>query len=650
MAGLYSGLLLNIYWNIPSVHLPPTAIPNSDTILDVMSSITVDSALVSPSILEDMSHSPHALAKLANLSSVLYGGGPISDYAGNIICKHVNLVSMIGSTEAGIYPTYSHESREDFAWFRFHPDVSGIEFHERADGLHELVLTHGSDIDYQATFYNYPNLKTYPTKDLYRKHPSKAGYWKHVSRADDVLVLSNGEKLVTVPIENVLHQAPEIKDVIILGHGRFQCAALIELHKDVQVKSPKEMIKQLSPYIKHANDNSPGFGRLANDRILFTTPEKPMLRSPKGTIIRNATLGAYATEIDELYSGTSSGDASTGPLLKCDDVSATEKTLLKVFSNVTELPELSTKQDIFVAGMDSLQVLTVVRKIKSIVESEAPEHAHHVVASLIYSNPTIQQLATALRALTDSQGLSRETLHARKMEETLEKYSRDIPQAVYSRESENITVILTGSTGSLGSYLIDVLLSNPSVSKIYALNRAADGKSKQLLANSSRGLSVDLEDKVTFLRTTLGDNMFGLDAQTYKQLSRETSVIIHNQWPVDFNLSLDSFQPHIHGVRRLIDFSATSLHHPPIFFTSSISTTGNWSSLYPNELIPEQVIGDMRVPFAIGYGESKYISENLLAAAGSKGISAAVCRVGQLGGPVEKGGMWNKQEWLPSVG
>ena len=631
------------------MHLPPTAISNADAILDAISNTKVDVALVSPSILEEMSHSSHAVAELGKLSSVWYGGGPLSDYAGNIICKHVNLGSMIGSTEAGIYPTYSHDSREDFAWFRFRPDVAGIEFQERTDGLHELVLTRDSIIDYQTTFYNFPELITYATKDLYRKHPSKPGYWKHVSRVDDVLVLSNGEKLVTVPIENVLHQAPEIKGVIILGHGRFQCAALIELQDGARGTSPKDMIKQLSPYIKHANDNSPGFGRLATDRILFTVPEKPILRTPKGTVIRNATLAAYEKEIDNLYSGTSKDDGLTGPLLKCDDVSVTENTLLGIFKNVADREDLSNEQDVFVAGIDSVQVLTVVRKIKSIVESEAPEHARNVVASLIYSNPTIKQLAVALRGLTHSQGFSREALHARKMEETLEKYSKDIPQAVYTRESDNITVVLTGSTGSLGSYLIDVLISNPSVSKIYALNRATDGKSKQFLANSSRGLSVDFEGKVTFLQTSLGDEMFGLDTKTYKQMSREASVIIHNQWAVDFNLSLDSFQPHIHGVRRLIDFSASSVRHPPIFFTSSVSTTGNWSSLNPDKPIPEQVIGDMRVPFAIGYGESKYISEHLLAAAGSKGISAAVCRVGQLGGPVEKGGMWNKQEWLPSV-
>ena len=653
MAGLTTGLIFNTWFNVPSVHLPPSSVPSAGTILSVLDIAEPESALLAPSILEEMSSSPEALAKLGKLSFLWYGGGPISDHAGNIICKQTELISLIGSTECGIYPLYlhdSHDSREDFAWFRFRPDVRGVEFQERADDLYELVMTRDGDIDYQTTFYNMPELQTYPTKDLYQKHPSKAGYWKHVARSDDVIVLSNGEKVVGIPTENTLRQAHEVSEVILLGHGRFQVAALIELNEEVRGLPFEEIVNKIRPYAKHANEMMPGFARLSKDRVLFTTPEKPMLRTPKGTVVRKATLAAYEAEIDNLYRATSKDDTPAGPLLKCKDGSETEKTLLTIFGRVTDLQDLSSDQDIFVAGLDSLQVLAIVRQIKAVIQSEAPEHARDVNASLVYSNPTIRQLVIALRALSDPQSGSSENLHARKMEETLTKYGKDLPKPAYSIDFNHITVILTGSTGSLGSYLLDVLMSHPKISRIYAFNRAADGKSKQSHSSSSRKLSGDYEQKVVFLQTALGDHHFGLDDDTYRQISRETAVIIHNQWQVDFNLSLESFEPHIRGVRHFIDFSAESLHHPPIFFTSSISTTGNWPRIHPDKPIPEQVLGDVRVPLPIGYGESKYISENLLAAAGNTGVSAAICRVGQLGGPIEKGGMWGKQEWLPSVG
>lgn len=119
---------------------------------------------------------------------------------------------------------------------------------------------------------------------------------------------------------------------------------------------------------------------------------------------------------------------------------------------------------------------------------------------------------------------------------------------------------------------------------------------------------------------------------------------------MDFNLNLESFEPHIAGVRNLIDLSIQSPKSPPILFTSSISTLDNWASKYPDDKVPESAFDDFSIPPAMGYGESKYVVEQLLEKAGkSSGVSAAICRVGQLAGPVVKGGIWNKQDWLPSV-
>lgn len=119
---------------------------------------------------------------------------------------------------------------------------------------------------------------------------------------------------------------------------------------------------------------------------------------------------------------------------------------------------------------------------------------------------------------------------------------------------------------------------------------------------------------------------------------------------MDFNLNLESFEPHIAGVRDLIDLSAQSPKSPPILFTSSISTLDNWATKHAQAKVPESGFYDFSVPAAMGYGESKYVAEQLLDEAGkSSGVSAAICRVGQLAGPVLKGGIWNKQEWLPSV-
>jgi thioester reductase-like protein len=105
---------------------------------------------------------------------------------------------------------------------------------------------------------------------------------------------------------------------------------------------------------------------------------------------------------------------------------------------------------------------------------------------------------------------------------------------------------------------------------------------------------------------------------------------------------------------NLIKLSSESRKYPEIFFISSIGTLGNWATHHPGEAVPEIALENPSVSTAQGYSESKWITERLLdAARETSGVSSAVLRVGQIAGPshVAKGkfGMWNKQEWLPSV-
>ena len=76
----------------------------------------------------------------------------------------------------------------------------------------------------------------------------------------------------------------------------------------------------------------------------------------------------------------------------------------------------------------------------------------------------------------------------------------------------------------------------------------------------------------------------------------------------------------------------------------------NWPA-HREGRVSEEVINDFTVPQEMGYAESKYVSERLLATANTKcKVPISICRVGQIAGPVMRSeGMWNKEEWLPSL-
>jgi len=121
---------------------------------------------------------------------------------------------------------------------------------------------------------------------------------------------------------------------------------------------------------------------------------------------------------------------------------------------------------------------------------------------------------------------------------------------------------------------------------------------------------------------------------------------------VDFNHSLESFKPiHIRGVRNFIDWSIRSERHPHIIFISSISSIVNWATVHgEHEPVPETPIDSHDVAQEMGHRESKNVSECILGVVNEKsGVPVSILQVGQIEGPLMATGVWNEDEWLPSL-
>ena len=95
-----------------------------------------------------------------------------------------------------------------------------------------------------------------------------------------------------------------------------------------------------------------------------------------------------------------------------------------------------------------------------------------------------------------------------------------------SPSCKSMVVILTGSTGSLGSYLLETLCLNPNVSFIYCLNRKTDAAKIQEELCSKRGLSPIKQHRVKFFKADLSRAQFGLNSSDYEAMLNSVTHVI----------------------------------------------------------------------------------------------------------------------------
>ncbi|MCJ1382583.1 hypothetical protein MMC17_005696 [Xylographa soralifera] len=651
-------MCLSVFCGLVSV-LPPSHKPlDATTVAQILRVENVQTCVLLPSILEDIAKDSLLIKEFEKFPYVFNSGGPLSKTICSAFKDTTQIINLIGTTETGVLPHLFIPDIEDSMYVALNP-CAGAEFRPHSHNLYELVLVRTKEVeDYQPVWHVFPKLYEYSPRDLFSKHPRKPDLWTHVGRADDIVVFANGEKVNPVTTETLIQSHPEVRAALVIGEGRNYPALLIEPTDALDTVAEKAIIlESLWPSIEKANLECPAHGKIGKSLVFFTNPAKPMLRAGKGTVQRKLTLEAYATEINEVYADADR--LSDGSLANALDMSTDESlrvSLNQVVSQLVGLRNLKADNDLFAqGGMDSLQVLKLTACIKAAL-GKMKINTDSLAPSIVYTHPTIERLSALLSKLITRPTLPLDTdqlPRTERMKILLEIYTSHLPPRRISStlQEDSHVVILTGSTGALGSYILAVLSEHPRVTKIYCLNRTS-GSERQRIIAKSRGLPTHWNtDTVAFLECNLSEPNLGLSASTFAQIHAEATLIIHNAWPVDFNLSLASFSPQIRGVRALIDFAAQSAHNARIFFISSIASMLRWGDTHGRAAVPESIVSDPALPSATGYAEAKYVAEQLLHRAQTESdIATSVCRVGQIAGPVLRAdGEWSRREWFPSM-
>ncbi|KAI1376525.1 acetyl-CoA synthetase-like protein [Hypoxylon crocopeplum] len=649
-----------MYITMVSLHSDMTAIlmhpdlPIIPTTITAVINQTGANSLICPPIpIENMLNYPPGLEALSRLQHCGYVGGPINPVLGTQVAKITpHLYSLIGSTEGALmHMDYSPDS-SNWNAIRF-VDV-GQRMEEVFPGLYELVFPKTEAIERLYSYWrSYPDLKDeYRTKDLFEPVPGQDGWWRFRGRTDNWVAMANGYKMDPSDFEAVVMSHPDVKGVIVGGSHRFRLCLLVELRDHLVPASDEEAheaLEELWPKIREANKSSPKFGQIPRELVMFTAWGKPFLRAGKGTIQRQLTLQAYEDEIDALYEKVESGilinDLDPVASLLPEGL---EPVLTQLFQQALDIPDIDPDTDVFALGLDSNGVTITISRLKAALRNYGvdEEALHGVNIGLMYSATTASVLAVTLSAFLLGGASEADDEPDGGVAAMLDKY---ISLATHPRTPQSI--VLTGTTGSLGTYLLAALQALPPtrVRRIFCLNRAADASSKQATALKTRGLPLadEASGRVVFLTVPdFSTPYLGLNSSDYDTLLAESTAIIHNAWPVNFLLPLNAFEPSIAGLANLLNFAHAGRNKPPLLFVSSIA-----AAMGGKRAVPEAVLDDSdELLLKQGYARSKYVGERLVDGyARATGRRAAVLRVGQVAGPVELGGVWNPWEWFPSL-
>lgn len=295
----------------------------------------------------------------------------------------------------------------------------------------------------------------------------------------------------------------------------------------------------------------PAHSRVVRELVILEDPTVPLILNDKGTVKEKLTIERYAAKIDRAYECAFTSKCGEVPL---PDVISRESLVrflemtLKVY-----LPDIVVKEsdDLFehgqllpsssrsrmlipYSGLNSLLSIRLHVAVCGMVNKANPDKTADIPKNVIYENPSIGALSNFILTIlgsgeTDASSSGLDTSERMKaIEDRCCKNIQSIPRysngVVAHCESRKV-VVLTGSTGGLGTFLLDQLLRHESVELVYCLNRSSKKKTldRQLASYEDKGLDMDLlldavGVRLVFFDVDLSNPNLGLSESCYDKV------------------------------------------------------------------------------------------------------------------------------------
>lgn len=514
-------------------------------------------------------------------------------------------------------------------------------------------------------FYKGPRDRMYRSGDLGRYTPS--GNVECVGRADDQVKI-RGFRIELGEIDTHLSQHPLIRENVTLVRRNHDEEHILVSYYVPDIKKWLAWSKeQKHDTYDHVPNDLNMIERLkmfnmltqdARERLKAKLPAYavptlfvPMIRlplNPNGKVDKRVL--PFPEESELFAASVASSDDTTKH-------TETEKALAEIWASFIRgqkadtLPANVGFYDIGGNSIIGVQMPNMIRK-------KWPDVS--IPISSISRSPTLRQLAAEIDQSLDPVGLrldagsqltgNQEEYYANSLPDLVKGLPSKFESAGKIQGGKQQTVFLTGATGFLGAFILRDLLSTGN--KVIALVRAkSTDAALDRIRQTCRAYGIWSDSWTSSLECVVGDLQqqptLGMNQDVYDRIAKESDVIIHNgaivHWVKPYSSlkaanvlsTLSAIKLCATGKPKQIGFvSSTSALDTDYFVeVSERSTASGGTGISESD--------DMeggRQGLGTGYGQSKWVSEQLLMEAGRRGLSYSIIRAGYVLGDPKTGG------------
>ena len=208
-------------------------------------------------------------------------------------------------------------------------------------------------------------------------------------------------------------------------------------------------------------------------------------------------------------------------------------------------------------------------------------------------------------------------------------------EAKTTRLSEASSILITGTTGFLGSFLLDQIFhATGRDTRFYCLVRdrnAGQDESSNRVMETLEFYGLDSRtaaERVVPISGDLTHPRMGLDNNQYQELAEEIDLIFHCAASVNYTYPYTVAKPHtVGGTVEALRFACTATPKPVQYISSNGVFPGGDDTPY----MENNRIDDFVDRMEGGYNQAKWVAERLVWSAVSRGLPVCLYRPGNIG-------------------